>query len=292
VITPVVQRWRERRSSYRWVGEAFDPRGADVEPIDDDTTPKRFVVEHHYAASYPAARFRFGLYRRGALEGVAVFSVPQNAKTLACLPGVPEESVELGRLVLLDRVEANAETWFLARCFERLRAEGLVGVVSFSDPVARTTARGKVVFPGHVGTIYQSHNGVYLGRSKPGKLRLFADGTTLSPRAIAKLRNGERGQNNVVRKLVLHGADRPLWFTDLREWATYWARELTREVPHAGNIKYAWTLRARDRRHLRRFVDERKRELEERGVARDEIERRFRYPKFAASLDALAGRAA
>jgi hypothetical protein len=265
VITPLVQRWREGRESYRPAGEPIATHRYEVAPIADDTTAKRFVLEHHYSGSYPAARFRFGLYRGGALEGVAVFSVPSNPLTFACLPGVPDESIELGRLVLLDRVPANGESWFVARCFEELRREGLVGVVAFSDPVPRTRRDGSLVFPGHLGTIYQASNAAFLGRSKPDTLRLFADGSVLHRRAIAKLRNGERGQRNVVRLLERHGAPMPHRSEDVREWATRWARELTRPIKHAGNLKYAWTLRRRDRRRLVSLP----------------------YPKFASSAAAL-----
>lgn len=80
--TRVVQRWRERVGSYRPAGEPFDPRAHEVVAIPDDTTAKRFVVDHHYSASYPAARWRFGLYERGALVGVAVYSVPMRAEVL------------------------------------------------------------------------------------------------------------------------------------------------------------------------------------------------------------------
>jgi hypothetical protein len=53
-------------------------------------------------------------------------------------------------------VPGNGESWFIARCFERLRREGFVGVVAHSDPLRRTRADGTVVCPGHVGTIYQA----------------------------------------------------------------------------------------------------------------------------------------
>jgi hypothetical protein len=92
------QRWRARRDSYRPAGEAFAPRLHEVAPIADDGTAKRFVEAHHYSGSYPAARYRFGLYREGALAGVAVFSQPCSDKVLtAVFPGDPLVSVELGR---------------------------------------------------------------------------------------------------------------------------------------------------------------------------------------------------
>jgi hypothetical protein len=82
----------------------------------------------------------------------------------------------LGRLVLLDEVPGNGETWFLGRCFACLRREGLAGVVLFSDPCRRLNREGVQVFGGHVGTVYQAHNAVYLGRGTPRTLALLPDG--------------------------------------------------------------------------------------------------------------------
>lgn len=246
-----VQRWREGRDSYRPAGEPIETRRYEVAEIRGDSEARAFVELHHYSRSYPAARFRFGLYRGAELAGVAVFSVPAREAALACLPGERLERVELGRFVLLDDVEANGETWFLARAFDELRARGLRGVVSFSDPHPRRSLDGRVVFPGHVGTIYQAHNAVFLGRSKPRALRLWADGTALHPRAVAKLLSRDRGWRYVVDRLVEHGAPSPLSLgADLDAWAREWLARLTTTVRHPGNLKYAWTLQRRDRRHL------------------------------------------
>jgi hypothetical protein len=48
--------------------------------------------------------------------------------------------------------------------------QGVRGVVSFSDPVPRRTAAGDLVFPGHIGTIYQASNAGYLGRTTPRRV--------------------------------------------------------------------------------------------------------------------------
>jgi hypothetical protein len=58
--------------------------------------------------------------------------------------------------------------------------QGLCGVVSFSDPVPRRTAAGTLVFPGHIGTIYQASNAEYLGRRTPCRI-LLPEGRLLSP---------------------------------------------------------------------------------------------------------------
>ena len=159
------QRWCDGRTSYRPPTEPIKTAEYDVAEIPDDTTARRFITQHHYAHTCPAARFRVGLYRHGELVGVAVFSHPCSNAVLTNVFDAPVlTTVELGRFVLLDSVAGNGETWFLARAFELIRKKGIVGVVSFSDPLQRRTASGDVIHMGHVGTIHQAHNGIYLGR--------------------------------------------------------------------------------------------------------------------------------
>lgn len=244
------QRWRDRHSSSRPAGEPIRTQDYEVASIDDDNTAKRFVITHHYSSTYPAARERFGLFRHGELVGVAIFSQPSNNATLAIFPGAPIESYELGRFVLLDDVPGNGETWFLARCFEQLRALGALGVVSFSDPFPRATEDGRRVFPGHVGTIYQASNAVYLGRARAEKLLLLPDATTLHRRTLAKIISREKGSRYAAEKLVAHGAAPLRDDEDPREWINTWLPQLTRPVHHPGNHKYAWILQRRHRRSL------------------------------------------
>lgn len=238
----MTQRWRSGRDIYRPAGEPIDPTAFDVAPIADDTTARAFVLAHHYSGSYPAARWRFGLYRRGELAGVAVFSHPTNDKVLTgTFAGVRAvDAVELGRFVLTDDVPANGETWFLARCLRALRAEGLAGVVSFSDPSRRTSWSGATVFGGHVGTIYQAGNGRYLGRGTPRTLRLLPDGRVLNARTISKIRARERGWRYAAGQLVAAGAPQP--GADPRAWLREWVPRLTRPLRHRGNHRYAWAL--------------------------------------------------
>jgi hypothetical protein len=76
---------------------------------------------------------------------------------------VPTASaVELGRFVLLNEVEANAESHFLGRAFDILRSRGILGVVTLSDPVPRHSVAGDLILPGHCGIAFQAHNGIYL----------------------------------------------------------------------------------------------------------------------------------
>lgn len=244
------QRWRDRRDSYRPGGETIRTAEYEVAPIADDNTAKAFVTRHHYSASYPAARRRFGLYRRGELAGVAVFSHPVNNASLAIFPGEPLQSLELGRFVLLDNVPGNGETWFLGRAFELLRRDEMVGVLSLSDPARRTRSDGSAVFGGHVGTIYQAHNAVFLGRARGDTLLLLPDGRVFNRRARQKIRAREKGWRYAAGLLEAFGATPLAANDDARAWLDTWVARLTRPLRHPGNFKYAWTLQRRDRRHL------------------------------------------
>ena len=246
------QRWRDRRDSYRPAGEPLEPARYEVAPIPDDTTARAFVTQHHYSGTYPAARRRFGLYRGSALVGVAVYSQPWAHVARGAFPaGVrPGEVAELSRFVLLDRVPANGETWFLARTFAALRAEDFAGVLSFCDPAPRRTADGAPVFPGHIGVIYQAHNAVYLGRGRARTIRLLPDGAVLSDRILTKIRRGECGWRYGVERLVAAGAPPPADDRDLRGWLRRALECVTRTMRHPGNHRYVWGLDRAMRRLL------------------------------------------
>jgi len=145
------QRWCDGRASYRSPTEPIRTAEYDVAEIPDDTTARDFIIQHHYAHSYPSARFRVGLYRHGELTGVAVFSHPCSNAVLTNVFEAPVlTTVELGRFVLLDAIPGNGESFFLGRAFDLIRKKGIVGVVSFSDPLQRRTVTGEVIHMGHV----------------------------------------------------------------------------------------------------------------------------------------------
>lgn len=249
MITSLNQRWRDQRGSYRPAGEPIATRLYEVAELADDTTPKAFVEQHHYSGTYPAARARVGLYLRGGLVGVAVFSHPVNDKMLTGLPGASDGAVvDLGRLVLRDEVPGNGESWFLARAFELLHRAGFESVVSLSDPMRRADAAGALVFGGHVGTIYQATNAVYRGRATPRTLHLLPDGRVLNARAMQKVRKLERGWRYVVDQLI--AADAAPFSGDPRAWLREQLARVTRTVRHPGNHKYLFGLSRAARRAL------------------------------------------
>ena len=239
------QRWDRGRDAWVLPGrDHFQPGRYAVAPI-SEAAARAFVERHHYSGSYPAARLRYGLLEDGQLAGVAVLSVPVNERTLTRpFPGLQPytQTLELGRFVLADSVGFNGESWFLARAFRLAAGDGLRGVVSFSDPVPRTTTAGLIVFPGHVGGIYQASSATYAGRGTARTLTLLPDGTVLSARALQKVRAGETGTDYVERLLVDHGArprggrPGPAWLAEALDDAR------ARELRHPGNHRYLFRL--------------------------------------------------
>lgn len=247
------QRWRNGRESYRPARECFDARHASVERI-DTASAKAFVCEHHYAASFPASRFNAGLFVRRPFQseelvGVATFSVPMSQ---ACIPHYfphlsAAEGVELGRLILLDEIAANAESWFVARCFRLLKASlsDVSGVLSYADPMPRYSKDGELVKKGHVGTVYRATNGLYRGRSRARTLLLCPDGSVANERALSKLRGGESGSDYVERQLRGMGASARACSESGRDYLDRLiASDFFRRQSHPGNYAFTWELKS------------------------------------------------
>lgn len=239
------QRWLNGRHSFvRTSDGGFDPKRYDVEPI-TEMVAKAYVTQHHYSGSYPSASLRYGLFEAGELVGVAALSVPFPAVLKAVFPElVPNsQSLELGRLVLEDRVPANAESWFCTQAFRLAADQGIRGIVSFSDPVARTTADGTIVMPGHYGTVYQGMNARFLGRGKARRIAVLPNGTVYNERDMTKVRSQCQGHAYAERTLVSFGATPMLEGEDPRAWLKQALHEAgVRWMSHPGNYRYAFTV--------------------------------------------------
>jgi hypothetical protein len=123
-------------------------------PNDLVHTAKAFVLAHHYSRSWPAVRFAYGLIDTaappaGQLVGVLTLGIPTQVAVLTSVFGrlTPyEESLELNRLVLLDDVPANAETWAQARMFRMAAARGRRAPMPRAGAAKRRQSR-----PTHMG---------------------------------------------------------------------------------------------------------------------------------------------
>lgn len=251
------QRWNNRQHSWRHRSDGgFDRDRYTVEPIAEQVA-KDFVVRHHYSGTYPASIQRYGIFDGNVLGGVLVFGAPVQTKALT-IP-FPEldpfrESCELSRLVMLDELPANSESFFVARCFEEAAARGMRGVVSFADPVPRVVG-GRVLFPGHVGTIYQSLNAKFCGRGTARTLTLLPDGTVFNHRAEQKVRSQERGHEYVERNLIELGA-RPMRAGEKpTEWLAAALEDIgVTKLRHRGNLRYCFPIGSKAQRRQVRIA--------------------------------------
>jgi len=250
-LTQQCLRWNAKRHRHRPAGEPLQTERYTVEPI-EERDAKRFTLEHHYSGSYPAARFRAGMFEHAPfhkprLVGVAVFSVPMTQRVIPKYLGVePELGVELGRFTLLDSVPGNGESWCLARAFKLLAKElpDIRGVVSFCDPVARYDSQGREIKRSHTGVIYRSHNAKTAGRTLPRTLLLLPNGLCASARALSKIRNEEQGMDYAARQLIAAGAPRRYLGESPREWLSRLMDDgFFRACRHPGNFAFTWHLR-------------------------------------------------
>lgn len=249
-------RWRERKHRHRPLGEPFNVERHGVE-VTEEREARPFVEREHYSGTWVAARLSVGLYRcprafmpgvlgRAELVGVCVFAVPMQPKTITkYAPGLdPSLGVELSRLVLLDQVEGNAESWFVRRALTLLaRAKPEVRVViSYSDPCVRRRLDGSALLPGHTGGIYQALGARYFGRSSAAYKVIGPDGQNVCDRSKNKLANLEVGGNGFYERFLAMGAPRIRPGEGTR---AYVERALAegpfRRFKHPGNHAYGWS---------------------------------------------------
>lgn len=271
----VGQRWRDRVARFvRYDGsERFSPErlGLGVERIQKEPASS-FIKANHYLASMPQFLINYGLFRvtpagQKDLEGVLVMSNLAGEKKY----GVGRNNgAELSRLVLLDSVEAGAESWFMGRAFDDFKpyfetstvTPGGKGrkpgplrlIVSHSDPVPVRDERGTVTLPGHIGNIYQAKNALYVGRSRAATRYTTPEGRNFSARNLSKIaawkrgdsargRGGESALNRInelvpgFRRRFLRGRLSPAKL--LKTMITEGPAAL-RFHEHPGNLVYAW----------------------------------------------------
>lgn len=136
---------------------------------------KEFVIEHHYSHGIHNGPMCFGLFFDEDLVGVCAFAAPSSENVRASVFGVEHKRsvTELHRLVLLDEVPKNAESFFIVRALKELKAQRPYynAVISFADPTQN-----------HVGTIYQATNALYCGRSAPAVFYLDENNRLRHPR--------------------------------------------------------------------------------------------------------------
>jgi hypothetical protein len=148
-----------------------------IKIIDHDLA-KRIIEENHYSHKMPAAvKFRFGLYYGDEFKGVAVFCVPSNMYTFTSIFEGENQTIglELSRFFTFDDTPKNFESYCLTRCLRHIKQFlNYDVIVSYADPNF-----------GHMGYLYQSVNGLYLGESTK-EIRYLYKGQLTQKKSIFK----------------------------------------------------------------------------------------------------------
>ena len=160
---------------------------------------RAFVKEHHYSHGIHNGPTCYGLIDVDSadLVGVLAIATPcsENVRRSVFGPEHASRVTELHRLVLLEEIPKNSESFFIGAALRlhKQRRPDHWAVLSFAD----TTE-------GHVGTVYQATNAIYTGSS--GKETFYLDevGRLRHPRQngvnISKEVAAARGWSPVVRE--------------------------------------------------------------------------------------------
>ena len=118
---------------------------------------KVLIVCHHYLHTLPGATaMAFGVLLDGRLLGALTLGAGPSNVFRFVERATPRDCITLTRLWLSDELPPNAESRFIGIVLRNLAHHtDLKFVVSYADPAA-----------GHVGTIYQASNWLYLGMSQ------------------------------------------------------------------------------------------------------------------------------
>jgi len=134
----------------------------------DSKVGKEFVKLHHYSKGIHNGPMCYGLFMKNGFEllGVIAFATPCSENVCSSVFGVENKRsvTELHRLVLLDHIPRNSESWFISRALKLFKKDrpNYDAVLSFADATQ-----------GHIGTIYQATNAIYTGMS--GKATFYLD---------------------------------------------------------------------------------------------------------------------
>jgi hypothetical protein len=107
--------------------------------------------------SLPVATTCYGLIYGGKLSGVAVVG-SACSPTVGASIGIKNEGIcELRRFALRDNMPKNTASYFLSRVIKKIAGYNVL--ISYADSQA-----------GHIGSIYQACNAIYLGCSQENRI--------------------------------------------------------------------------------------------------------------------------
>ena len=137
---------------------------------------KQLLLKHHYLHSLPGGtKLGLGVFLNESLLGVITFGAGPALTYSLVKDAAPEDCLVLSRLWLSDLLPKNSESHVIAIALRHLKKYTRIRfVVSYADPSA-----------GHVGTIYQASNWLYIGQSEAMPLFDIGDGKARHSRSLS-----------------------------------------------------------------------------------------------------------
>jgi len=137
---------------------------------------KNLLVGHHYLRSFPGGtKLCFGVLMSNRLLGALTLGVGPFLGYKIVSDANPDDVVTLTRFWLSDELPSNSESKVLGLALRALKKDTcLKFVLAYSDPSA-----------GHLGTIYQASNWLYIGLSSATPLYDIGDGVLHHSRTLA-----------------------------------------------------------------------------------------------------------
>ena len=115
---------------------------------------KPYLIDRHYAGRMPSISYAFGLFDGDDLIGVVTYGTPAGASQREGLLGKEHADIvlELNRLCLKHN-RKNEASFLVAHSLKMLPRPRVI--ISYADSAQ-----------GHIGTVYQASNAIYLGLSE------------------------------------------------------------------------------------------------------------------------------
>ena len=179
---------------------------------------KELVVREHYLHTLPGGtQMAFGAFLNGRLLGALTLGVGPFNSHLLVEGAARGDCLTLSRLWLSDELPKNSESLVIGAVLRALRKyTDLKFILSYADPVQ-----------GHVGTIYQASNWIYIGFSVSTPSYDLGDGKPHHSRSI-----GSKYGSHSIKYLQSQGLD-------------------IKVVPQSAKHKYLYFLDPGWREHLR-----------------------------------------
>jgi hypothetical protein len=137
---------------------------------------KRLIERNHYLHTFPGGtKLAFGVFIDNHIHGaISLGAGPANAYSLV-YRAQPDDCLVLTRLWVSDELPRNSESKIISIVIRALKQNTHIKfLVSYADPSH-----------GHVGTIYQATNWLYIGLSEAMPLFDLGDGIARQSRSLA-----------------------------------------------------------------------------------------------------------